>query len=187
MRQRAASTAACLLVACTAATAAGPAPKSEGCARWKLNGYAIGMTAAEVSAVRPPRGPLPDEGMVSVEVDGTVTGTLTFMNGRLAEYRARISGTTMGASDLRRELQEKFGKMTRETASESTTRLIWSDPSCDRSVLAEWEVPSPPEAKDVKDAKPAPARPAAYTVSLGRSASVKPYLDQPAAQRKVLE
>ncbi len=64
---------------------------------------------------------MPDEGMVSVEVDNGVTGTLSLVGGRLAEYRVRFDGNPTNVAEFRKQLVGKFGKATREVASGATT------------------------------------------------------------------
>ena len=177
---------AALLVAFSALTvlAAGSAAPDTGCARWKLNGYALGMTPSQAMAVRPVKATMPDEGMVSVEVGHGVTGTLSFVGGRLAEYRARFDANATSAAELRKQLTGKFGKATREVASGATTRLLWSDTGCDRSLMAEWDQPP---AETTQEGKTTTPRPSFFTVALCGQKIVVPYLDQPAASRKLLD
>jgi len=163
---------------------AGAAAPATGCARWKLNGYALGMTPSQAAAVRAAKATMPAEGMVSVEVDNGVTGTLSLVGGRLAEYRVRFDGNATNVAELRRQLVGKFGKATREVVSGPTTRLLWSDPACDRSLMAEWDqLP----AETTQDGKTITPRPSAYTVALGDQKNVAPYLDLPAASHKLLD
>lgn len=177
---------AVLLVALSALTvlAAAPSAPDTGCARWKLNGYALGMTPSEAEAVRPSKAKMPDEGMVSVEVDNGVLGTLSFIGGRLAEYRARFAGNATNVAELRKQLIGKFGKASREVASGTTVRLLWSDTGCNRSLMAEWDQPPAETTKEGKTITPGPPL---YTVALGTQKLVVPYLDLPAASRKLLE
>jgi len=163
---------------------AGPAAPATGCARWKLNGYALGMTPSQAAAVRSAKAAMPDEGMVSVEVDAGVSGTLSLVGGRLAEYRVRFEGSVTSVAELRKQLVGKFGKATREVATGATTRLLWSDPACDRSLMAEWDQPP---AETTEDGKTITPRPTTYTVALGAQENVVPYLALPVASHKLLE
>ncbi len=119
-------------------------PPAEVCPRWTLNGYRIGMTLDEASAVRP-LAPAKDEHQRLVQND-TLDGTLTFdAENRLVRWDAIYPGAD--AEAVRTAALEKLG-VPRKTDTAGQLRkvrrkywrfysTIWQKPDCDTRMVLE--------------------------------------------------